>query len=76
MATPTRELIETRLPGVSLAALVAQRRKAGIGWRRLADEVLEITGYPVSHATLRRWFPNAPKPSPPAPHRYPKVVSA
>ncbi|MBB3039417.1 hypothetical protein [Hoyosella altamirensis] len=72
MATPTRELIELRLPGVSLAAFVSQRRRAGVGWRLLADEVTELTGVTVSFATLRRWFPDAPKRKPlrPTPHRF------
>ncbi|QMU22537.1 hypothetical protein [Gordonia rubripertincta] len=72
MATAARELIESRLPGTSLAAFVSQRRRQGVGWRRLAAEVHEITAYPVSHATLRRWFPDAParKEIGPAPHRF------
>ncbi|GAA3176029.1 hypothetical protein GCM10020255_067210 [Rhodococcus baikonurensis] len=72
MATAARELIESRLTGTSLAAFVSQRRRAGVGWRRLADEINEITGYPVSHQTLTRWFPNAPqrKELRPEPHRF------
>lgn len=72
MATAARELIESRLTGVSLTGFVSQRRRAGVGWRLLADEINEITGYPISHATLRRWFPNAPqrKELRPEPHRF------
>lgn len=55
--TPTQELIEIRMPaGQTLAGLVLQRRKAGIGWRRIADEIGNSTGVIVSHATVKRWF--------------------
>ena len=72
MATAARELIESRLTGTSLAAFVSHLRRAGVGWLRLADEINEITGYPVSHQTLTRWFPNAPqrKELRPEPHRF------
>ncbi|OZC50554.1 hypothetical protein CH289_16135 [Rhodococcus sp. RS1C4] len=72
MATAARELIESRLTGTSLAGFVATRRRAGAGWRHIADEVTLITGYPISHSTLRNWFPNAPqrKELRPAPHRF------
>lgn len=54
-----RELLEHRLPaGRSLAAYVATKRKQGIGWRRIADQLHSDTGVAVSHATLRRWFPD------------------
>ncbi|WP_097212020.1 MULTISPECIES: hypothetical protein [unclassified Rhodococcus (in: high G+C Gram-positive bacteria)] len=71
MPTPTRELIELRLPaGMNLSGFVAQRRRSGAGWRLMADEVLEATGVFVSHQTLRRWFPDAPprRQLKPAPH--------
>ena len=55
--TPTQELIEIRMPaGQTLAGLVLQRRKAGVGWRRIADEIGNTTGVVVSHATIQRWF--------------------
>ena len=57
MATPTRELIELRLTGQSLAAYVAKKRRAGWGWRRIADGIYEDSGVPVSHTTVSRWFP-------------------
>lgn len=56
MATPTRELIELRLTGQSLAAYVAKKRRAGRGWRRIADDLYEDSGVPVSHTTIARWF--------------------
>jgi len=59
MATATRELIEIKFPpGKTLAGLVSTRRRQGIGWRRIADEVTDTTGVPVSFATIRRWFPD------------------
>lgn len=57
VATAMRELLEHRLTGRSLASYVAVKRKQGIGWRRLADQLHSDTGVAVSHATLRRWFP-------------------
>lgn len=58
MATAMRELLEHRLPaGQSLPSYVATKRKQGLGWRRLADQLHSDTGVAVSHATLRRWFP-------------------
>ena len=57
MATPTRELIELRLTGQSLAAYVARKRRAGWGWRRIADDLYETSGVAVSHTTIARWFP-------------------
>lgn len=59
MATAMRELLEHRLPaGRSLASYITLRRKQGIGWRRIADDLHTDTGVAVSHATLRRWFPD------------------
>lgn len=29
-----------------------------MGWRRIADNVYEDSGVPVSHTTIARWFPN------------------
>lgn len=59
VATAMRELLEHRLPaGRSLASYVATRRKQGVGWRRIADQLHSDTGVAVSHATLRRWFPD------------------
>ncbi|CCW09874.1 hypothetical protein [Rhodococcus aetherivorans] len=50
--------MELRLPpGRTLAAYVATKRKQGLGWRRLADEIVTDTGVPVSFTTLKRWFP-------------------
>lgn len=57
MATPTRELIELRLTGQSLAAYVARKRRAGQGWRRIADDIYADSGVAVSHTTVARWFP-------------------
>ena len=57
MATPTRELIELRLTGQSLAAYVAKKRRAGQGWRRIADDLYGDSGVAVSHTTIARWFP-------------------
>lgn len=58
MPTATRELLELKLPpGRTLAAYVAAKRRNGIGWRRLADELYADTGVLVSFTTLRRWFP-------------------
>lgn len=62
MATAMRELLEHRLPpGQSLAGYIAVNRKRGIGWRRIADQLHSDTGVAVSHATLRRWFPDKPR---------------
>jgi len=58
MATAMRELVELKLPpGRTLASYVAVKRRQGIGWRRIADDLHRDTGVMVSFATLRRWFP-------------------
>jgi len=63
MATAMRELLEHRLPaGRSLASYVTTCRRQGLGWRRIADQVHTDTGVAVSHATLRRWFPEKKQP--------------
>lgn len=57
MATAQHDLIETRLPpGESLRAFVSRRRRSGLGWRAIANQLNDITGVYTSHTTLRRWF--------------------
>ncbi|WGH20068.1 helix-turn-helix DNA binding domain protein [Gordonia phage Tarzan] len=57
MATAQHELIEHHLPpGMSLRRYVATKRRAGLGWRALADALAADTGVHISHTTLRRWF--------------------
>lgn len=47
-------LIERKLDG-TLADFVAARVVAK-SWTAMAAELQELTGYKVSHETLRRWF--------------------
>lgn len=53
--TPLAQLVEHKL-GRNLAKWVAARQKAGIGWRRIAQELHAETGVLISHESLRTWF--------------------
>lgn len=58
MATALRDLVEVQLPkGQTLTQFVGIRRRRGLGWRRIANEIADTTGVVVSEATLRNWFP-------------------
>jgi hypothetical protein len=52
--TQLYRLIEERLDG-TLAEFIAARWP-GSGWRKIADEITELTQITVSYATLRLWF--------------------
>lgn len=54
--TPSRlyRQIEQRMDG-TLADFVAARR-ATQSWRRIAEEIFEVTGVEVSWESLRTWF--------------------
>ena len=59
MSTAQHELIDAKLPpGTTLRVLVSHRRRSGVGWRAISNEVRDSTGVFVSHTTLRRWFPD------------------
>lgn len=45
-----------RTLGVPLDQFVATRRKVGMSWQRIADELNERNGTTISGETLRRWF--------------------
>lgn len=62
MATATHHLIEHQLKGTSLRGLVFTRRRAGVSWQAIANEVRDLTGVIVSRVTLRNWYPDAPAP--------------
>lgn len=62
MATATHHLIEHQLKGTSLRGLVFTRRRAGVSWQAIANEVRDLTGVIVSRETLRNWYPDAPAP--------------
>jgi len=44
-----------------LAELVAERRSAGVSWRRISLELRDATNgeIDVTYETLRSWFPEA-----------------
>ncbi len=46
--------IEQKL-GQPLAELIAERRSAGVAWRRIAIEITARTGVDVTGETLRIW---------------------
>lgn len=52
--TQLYRLIEERIPGTLADFVAARWPKAG--WRKIADELLDLTGISVSYATLRMWF--------------------
>lgn len=47
--------IEEKL-GEPLGAMLAQRRDAGVPWRRLANEITSRTGIDITGETLRVWY--------------------
>lgn len=53
--TPTRRLIEQGLP--DLESWVRSRRP-NTAWRKIATELLALTGIDVTAETLRQWFPD------------------
>lgn len=55
--TATKQLIDDRLVGRSLDAVVSRMRRNGDGWRAIAREIGELTGVHVSSETVRRWYP-------------------
>jgi hypothetical protein len=54
--SPTYRLLDHLLPN-GLAYFVGISRGAGKSWRAISDELLTTTGIPVSHESLRLWFP-------------------
>lgn len=40
-----------------LEDLVADRRNRGVSWRKIANELRDLTGIDVTYETLRSWFP-------------------
>jgi hypothetical protein len=46
----------TRSLDVPLERYVANRRKVGMSWQRIADDMNQQCGTSISGETLRRWF--------------------
>jgi len=57
-ANPRLQLVEDRL-GTPLGELVAERRKAGVAWGRIAAELNQRTGVYITGEALRLWATNA-----------------
>lgn len=56
--TATQSLIDLKLRGRSLDALVTQHRRVNNSWQIIADEIRRLTGVIVSRETLRGWYPD------------------
>ena len=57
MSQRSRKYLEVEAGlGSDLAAYVAQRRGAGLPWRKVADAVTAASGVDVTSEALRQWF--------------------
>lgn len=54
--SPTYRLLDHLLKG-GLDVFVADRRARGRSWRRIAQDILEVTGVDVTYETIRSWYP-------------------
>lgn len=58
--TTTKDLIEAKLGGRSVDALVAMHRRKGASWQTIADDIRTRTGVIVSRETIRSWYTPRP----------------
>lgn len=58
MATATKTLVDMKLHGVTLDALVRRERRKGVGWQAIANDLAARTNVILSRETLRRWYPD------------------
>ncbi|MCA1842315.1 MAG: hypothetical protein LC792_03820 [Actinobacteria bacterium] len=58
MRSPTHRLLDHLIPE-GIDVFVADRRARARSWRRIAQDILEVTGVDVSFETIRSWYPDA-----------------